>query len=273
MLITQILSLLMAEVLRLFQWGRHAILLLVLFFTGCMTLQETTVGGRGVNPVKAAEEHVKAAMGYLGRQQLGNAQRHLTRALELDPTSIQGHNAMALSYSMIGDYDLSEASYLQLLDLSPDFSAGRNNYAVLLFQMNRVSEACEQWERVVSDVGYDKRSAAYYNLGQCRLLDDKEEDALLAFKRSTMLDSDNSAAFISLAELNFGRGDYSNARLYYDKYRQLSEHATAKSLLLGIKLSVESGDDNERASRALALKNLYPDSPEYREYQRRARIE
>jgi len=258
---------------KLLTFKRLLVALVVISFSGCMTVEKTTVDGRDVNNVKASQEHVKAAMGYLSQRQLGDAQRHLIRALELDPNSVTAHNAMALSYSMTGEYELSEDKYRELLALAPNFSAGRNNYAALLFQLQRIPEACAQWQIVVSDALYDKRSAAYYNLGQCRLAEDKYDSAVIAFERSVALDSNNVDSFLELSELNYGKGEYDLAQDYYDKYRQMSGRVTPKSLLLGIKLSVESGDDNAHASRALALKSLFPESIEYREYQRRARIQ
>ena len=45
---------------------------------------------------------------------------------------------------------------------------------------------------------------------------------------------------------------------------------TSRSLWLGVRLSRVLGDQDQLSSYALALKNLFPESPEYRLYQERA---
>ncbi|WP_162844066.1 type IV pilus biogenesis/stability protein PilW [Sinobacterium caligoides] len=243
----------------------------VVLVNGCMTVESTTVNGRSINEKKAAEEHVKAAMSYLSNKQVGEAQRHLTRALELDKTSISAHNALALSYNMTGEYELAEKSYKDLLAIDPSYSPARNNYAAFLFQQNRVDEACAQLATVVLDPSYQKRAAAYYNLGVCRQKQKDFEAAKTAFTRSVALDQNVAMPYLELADLTYNSGDYELANKYYARYREQSSGPTAKSLLLGIKLAVESEDENATASRVLALKSLFPESPEYREYQRRAK--
>jgi type IV pilus assembly protein PilF len=243
----------------------------LLFGTGCMSVSETSVDGREIDTNKAADEHIKAAMTYLSSGQLGAAQRHLNRALELDPKSIPAHNAMAMSYSMTGEFELAEKSYQDLLDIDPDYSPARNNYAGMLFKLGRTDEACDEWQEVVADGSYERRSGAYYNLGQCRIVQQRYDQAEQAFERSVALDRNASAGYLELAKLYYGKGEYAKSQTLYSEYRSLRGRPTPTSLLLGIKLAVESGDRDAQASQALALKSLFPASPEYLEYQRRAR--
>lgn len=236
-----------------------------------MSVEQTSVDGREVNAEKAVNDHVKAAMTYLSDGQVGAAQRHLNRALELDPKSIPAHNALALSYSMTGELELAEKSYLDLLNIDPGYSTARNNYAGMLFKLGRTDEACDQWQTVVADGTYDRRAGAYYNLGQCRLVQQRFAPAEQAFERSIALDRNNPASYIELAKLYYGNGQYDKSQVLYSEYRNKKGQPSPSSLLLGIKLAVENGDQNAQASQALALKSLFPDSPEYLEYQRRAR--
>ena len=69
-------------------------------------------------------------------------------------------------------------------------------------------------------------------------------------------------------DLYFTGGDFVRSKQYFDSFNSMAR-STARSLWLGIRLSHVQGDQNQLSSYALALKNLFPDSPEYRLYQGR----
>jgi type IV pilus assembly protein PilF len=80
------------------------------------------------------------------------------------------------------------------------------------------------------------------------------------------MDANNVVALLELAEATYQLGDYPKAQRYYEQYRKQVKSQSSASLWLGIRLADKFGDHNSRASYALALKNLYPQSEEYLAY-------
>jgi type IV pilus assembly protein PilF len=73
----------------------------------------------------------------------------------------------------------------------------------------------------------------------------------------------NTVALLELAQLRYEAGDYATAASYYDRYNSLVRQQSARGLWLGVRLAKAQGDLNAEGSYALALRNRYPDSPEY----------
>ena len=91
------------------------------------------------------------------------------------------------------------------------------------------------------------------------------EQAADAYKRSLALDRGNPIAMLGLAASYYALEDYPQAFRYYRQYR-LNAQPSPDTLLLGIRLADNVKDADAKASYELALKNLFPDSPEAKEY-------
>ena len=81
--------------------------------------------------------------------------------------------------------------------------------------------------------------------------------------RSLSLGAVQPRSSLELADMFFQDGDLSAAKGYYDAFRSQARQ-TPRSLCLGVSLARAEGDNDGAESYALALYNLYPDSPEAR---------
>ena len=172
---------------------------------------------------------------------------------------------MALFFSIEGDKPQTEKHFKQALTVDPDFSQARNNYAAFLFQEGRYKDAIQQLERVVKDYRYDRRSTAYENLGQCYLKVNDLEQAEEAFNRALRLNPNLSVSLLELAHLYYEKGNNLAASQYLASYEKISR-PSPRQLWLGIRLQRVLGDKNKLASYELALRNMFPGSPEYQAY-------
>lgn len=238
-----------------------------LWLTGCVTTTEG-VFTDPPSPERALERRVELARQYIGEGDWENAKRNLKHAARIDDRNAEVHEAFALVYQSTGEKELAEDSYRKAIRLDRDFSRARNNYAAFLFAEGRYREAESQLEAVVSDSLYNARPRAFVNLGLCRLQLDKPAEAEEAFTRALAMERSNSIALLELAILRFEAGDVGAASRHYGAYRTVVRQQSPRGLLLGIRLARAQGDRNAESSHALALRNLYPDSPEYRTFQR-----
>lgn len=244
-----------------------ATVILALGLGGCISTTETVFTDKA-DPQKALEYRVELARKYIGEGDWENAKRNLRQATEIDPNNAEVYEAFALVYQSTGEFELAEDNFQTAIKLDKGFSRARNNYAAFLYSQARYPEAEEQLELVVQDTLYKGRPRAFVNLGLCRVQNFDPQGAEEAFRRALTMDRTNNIALLELAQIRYDAGDYQTAGRYYGTYRTVVRQQSARGLWLGIRLAREKGDRDAESSYALALTNLYPESPEFEAYQR-----
>ncbi len=244
-----------------------AVGLLVIMPSACVTTEKG--GFQKAKSVEAAVEvRVSAAKQYLQNRDFESARRHLKSALELDPDSPNVHDALALTFHASGELDLAEIHYRKAVDYSGGTSRFRVNYANFMFQQGDFEKAERQLQLVADDSLYEKRESALLLLGltQVQLL--QIDKAKQSFERALVLNPSNRRVLRELAIMNYDARDFRQAWQYFQQYRKYTSKPSAEMLLLGIELARELKEKDAEASYVLALKNIYPDSREYRSYLR-----
>jgi type IV pilus assembly protein PilF len=244
---------------------RLAAMLVALLVSGCVTEGDTP------RKPKPADERVQAqldlARGYLEKRDIAKARRPLEQALEIDPGSVEANVLMAMIYQVEGEKKLAESAYRQALRSDPAHAMARYNYGTFLYGEGRYDEARKQLLVAVEDTTYNARAQAYEALGLSEVKLGDLELAEKSLQRALMLNAGQTRAMLELADLYYARGTYPPARQYYDAYAKLVPRQSARSLWLGIRIARVFDDANAVSSYALALKNLYPGSEEYRLFQ------
>ncbi len=241
--------------------------LLVIMATGCVTTEKG--GFEKAKTVDAAVSiRVNAAKQYLQKRDFESAKRHLKIALELDPDSPSVHDALALTFHASGELDLAEIHYRKAVHLSDGQSRFRVNYANYLFQQGEFEQAERQLLVVADDSLYEKRESALLLLGftQQQLL--QLANAKESFERALVLNPSNRRVLRELAILSYDAREYTEAWYYLQQYRKYTSKPSAEMLLLGVELAGQRNDADARSSFVLALKNIYPESREYKSYLR-----
>lgn len=243
-------------------------LLLAAVLLAACSSQTTGPNGRKTDLTASARDRVALATEYLRQGDNENAQIQLTRALKLDPDSAEAHSMLGVLLERDGDIKGADKEYRRALRLRADYSQVHNNYAIFLFRNGRYKEALKQFEAATEDLSYDHRAQAYEGMGRSALKTGKKEIAARAFARALKLDPSLSISTLEMSEIQYAQNNYEGARASYRRYLGLTERApqTAQSLWLGIRIERHLGDRNALASYELALKKLYPASPEYKLY-------
>lgn len=218
------------------------------------------------DPERFIEVNVELGMRYMQANDMPNAQRTLSRAYKANPDHPSVNNALAVFHKLQGDDEQAERHYLQALQSDPEHSQSRNNYAVFLYGEKRYEEAIVQFEQVVNDFRYPNRFQAYENLALCQLKLGRKAEAERNFNRALQLNARQPTSLLNLAQFAFDDQDYTLAQHYLDQLSLLSRSSPAQ-LWLGIRIQKALGNADKVASMVLALRNLYPDSPEYQAYQ------
>lgn len=215
------------------------------------------------NPDKALDDYVQLGLGYLSSGNKDQARQNLLRALNIDPNSIVANNAIALLYQSEGEAALAEKHFKYVLGKDKNFSQGRNNYARFLYFQGRTEEARDQYKIVTEDVNYRLRTQAFIGLALSEKSLGNTGAAEAALQRSISLNPREGAAVIELVQLKMEQKDYVTAKGYLDRYENLGR-PSPRSLQLGLELAEKFGDQNQRASYSMALRNMFPNSRETR---------
>ncbi|MFZ5724178.1 MAG: type IV pilus biogenesis/stability protein PilW [Pseudomonadota bacterium] len=211
---------------------------------------------------KAIETRVQAGIEALKANDPERARRHISRALEIDRSSPQANNAMALLYFYEGDERREEEYFRRAIRADGDFSQARNNYAGLLYRQKRYQDAIEQLEKAANDPGYDQRALAFLNLGRCYAQLGQFERAASALQRSLRLDSQQVDALLEMADILLAQKNYREADSYMAAFQSRTRN-TPRSLWIGIRIAAGLGDSDKQASNEFQLAKMFRESPEY----------
>ena len=233
-----------------------------LLLSACVTTKSGGFASK-LDDKKAFETSLQLARSYIAKGNWDQAKRHLQYVEAEDKNNPETLEALALVFQNTGELELAEQYYLRSISAAPTASRVRNNYAAFLYARGRYAEAATQLEVVVQELLYERRVEAFVNLGRCYLQLNELTKAEDAFKRAFLMQGDDAAVLMSLAEVYFRMERFADAQRFYDAYLSKNPSQNAAALWLGIRLADKFDDKNSHASFALALKNLYPKSEEY----------
>ncbi len=243
----------------------------VALFAGCAAnkAKETSDGA------SADEAYSRLGFEYLQTGDAGNAKAAFQKAIEINKGYAEAHNGLALTFQIEGDNALAEQYFRRATQLAPSSAMMHNNFGAFLFANERYQEACKELSRATEDPFYNRRSQAFENLGRCYRHLNRDDAAQHAFQRALQITANRPVSLVELSELHLEQREYAEAEKYFERYLSLVENRRvehyAKSLWVGIRLARYNNNGSRAATYALILKNLYPASTEYREYEESAR--
>lgn len=246
-------------------------LFMVLVVAGCATKGSS----KNSDKTLAHEAYSRLGFQYLQSGDTVNAKSSFQRAIEINGNYAEAHNGIALTFQLEGDDDLAERYFRKATALEPSSAMMHNNFGAFLFALGRYKEACSELARATEDPFYNRRAQAFENLGRCYRHVDRSDAAKHAFKRALQISASRPVSMVELSELLLLEGDYVASDKQFKQFLVLVEGRRvehyAKSLWVGLRLARHNQDVSKSATYALILKNLFPNSSEYREYKESTR--
>ena len=244
-------------------WG--VLCIAVVWLAGCASNSDLVT--RPQDRQKQVAALVDLGVGYLKNGEYTRAKENLNHALQLNPRSAKAHNALALIFQFQREFHQADKHFKLALRYDPKFTRARNNYGAFLYGQGRIKEAIEQLKIAAKDQFYDQRPTVFENLGICYMQLNDKKDAEDAFVKSIALNPRQSRALLDLAELRFGQKQYQSSRELFARYESVAQD-NAASLWLCVRLAKVFRNPDKQASCAMALKNIYPASAEYKQYEK-----
>lgn len=237
--------------------------------TGCVT---TTTGpfSDKKDIEQAADTYTQIGYRHFERDNLFQAKSALNQALELDRRSHGAHLGLARVFEREREVELAEKHFNDSIRFGGG-TESRFQYGVFLYNERRLEDALAQFQQVTQDTFYERRAQSFeFQALTARRLGETEL-AISSYERAVTLDRSLPNSHLGLAELRRDRGQIPQAYQAYSNFvglvRAGQVNQTASSLWLGIRLANAMADVDLQSSLELQLRNRFPESNQFREYQ------
>lgn len=145
------------------------LILITLLFTACASVTE--------KDNERAELHLKIGTALLNQGQYPAALSELLKAEKLDSSNPMIQNNLGLAYFVRGRFDLAERHIRRALSLNPKYTDARNNLGRLLIEQKQYRDAVKELKLATQDLTYSEPSGPLLNLGHAYYLSGNFEAA------------------------------------------------------------------------------------------------
>lgn len=145
------------------------------------------------------------------------AEALLEEAVKLDPDFALAHADLGVDYYIDGERPLGEEHFQKALQLLDRLTLKEQLWirAVVEDWRGNRDGAIGQYESFVAQ--YPDSSAGWYRLGWARMITDRSEPAIQAFRKVLEIDPKSWGAYINIASAHTGVGKYTEAVANYEK--------------------------------------------------------
>jgi type IV pilus assembly protein PilF len=209
-----------------------------------------------------AKVHTDLGLAYLrdGRYEIALNEAQI--ALDTFSSHAPAHNLKGLVHMALGQNEQAEAAFRQAVGLAPNNPEISNNFGWFLCQTGKIKESFAYFNQSLRNPLYKTPAKALHNMGVCALMDKDDVAGESYLFRALKLDPNNLRAYYLLADIEYRRGQYQEAREWLKKLHGKME-PTAETTWLSLRIDRKVGDRKSEAVNTGILRTKYRDSPEY----------
>jgi type IV pilus assembly protein PilF len=241
---------------------------LLLMLLGLLQACYVPVNPQPSQDEKASKINVQLGIGYMQQNNLELANEKLSKAIRQNPDSAPAHNAFAILQDRLRQTEKAEYHYKKATNLDPENSQAANNYGAFLCRHGRERESEKHFLQALKNPLYSTPEVAYTNAALCLLQLGEAEETQRAkeyLNKAIAVNSDYGPALLVMANLLFEEGEYAAAKPYLDHY-SLVARASARSLWLAIRNTLQLDSKGNVDELARRLGTDFSNSPEYKEW-------
>lgn len=228
----------------------------LIVLAGCGTTSSSA------NAKKSAQVHTELAGLYFERAQSGIALEEIEQALQADSDYAPAYSVRGLIHMSLREDKEAEEDFQKSLRLDNTDSETHNNYGWFLCQRGREKESIPHFMAALKNPLYETPGRAYLNAGLCSQQINNNKDAEEFLQKALLVQPDMPQALLSMAQLNFAKGDFPAAKRYFVRFAGKNETLSAEQLWLAVRIERKVGDRNSAASYGMQLRRRFPDSRE-----------
>ena len=207
----------------------------------------------------AAQTHTQLAAAYMQQDHLKEAETALHKALGFDDKYIPAHTMLAILDWRINRMQDADREFRTAISLDPSNGDTNNNYGRLPCEQGKPQDAMRYFKKALADPFYKTPALANTNAGSCLLKGNDYAGAEPYLRKALETDPDFAPALLTMARLDYGKGDAFQARGYLQRF-EAAGRATPESLLLGYQIATRLGDKETAANYSSRLQDQFPNS-------------
>lgn len=241
-------------------WAKPVTLGLALWLGACANTQERDF------KENVAEANFKLGIGYMQSGHFQVAAEKLLKALEHNDNYPEAHNALGVLYEEMREYNPAETHFKRAVELKPDYTLARLNYArfLCLREPLRPADGEAAFQKIAADpVNAGAYAAeAYAGLALCARQRNDLAQSETWLRKALEIDPNNNSALYAMAELSQTQNKTLQGRAFLQRYHARNR-PTAQSLWLGVALEqTKEGDPQLRREYGTLLLSQFPNSDE-----------
>ncbi|MBC7622544.1 MAG: type IV pilus biogenesis/stability protein PilW [Aeromicrobium sp.] len=209
--------------------------------------------------------HTERAAEYYRLGSMAVALEAAKQSVAAQSSYAPAHNMLALIYMELREDSKAQASFEQAIRLAPNFSDALNNYGWFICQRLTPQRSLPYFEQAIRDPLYTTPHRAHYNAGVCARKAGDMKASEVNLRASLQRAPEFAAALYELADLSYALGRIKEADVVFSRYTKSVRDPDANGLLLGVRISRDTGDRNAEAGYLSQLRRRFPDSVQTRD--------
>jgi type IV pilus assembly protein PilF len=206
-----------------------------------------------------AGQRAGAAAESLRSGDLAQAAKLAQQALADDRSLAAAHTVLALVAERQGNAQEAGKHYADAAKYAPTLGTALNNYGAWLCGAGRPAESLPLFDRALADPAYPTPASALANAGNCALRAGQSSRAERDLRHALDLDPVEPTALAGMARVEYGAGDYLQARAFSER-RLAAAAATAEVLQLASQIEQKLGDAAASARYVQRMRDEFPPS-------------
>ena len=206
---------------------------------------------------QAPVQLLAAASTLYAAGQLDEARVKAQQALKADRVSGDAHSLLGLISSAKGQDAEAGVHYQKALGIAPNNGAYANNYGIWLCSNGRSQESLAWFDKALQDPAYPTPVTALANAGTCAQQAGELVRAEENWRQALALDPEIVPALSGLANLQYSRGQYLDARAFVERWLAIAPQ-DASALQLAVKVEQKQGDNAAAQRYLLRLQAITP---------------
>ena len=214
-----------------------------------------------------AKVHTDLGIAYLRDGRIEVALSEAQLAVDMLGSYAPAHNLLGLIHMSLRQNEQAEGYFRRAVSLAPNNPEIANNYGWFLCQTGKIKESFGYFNQVLRNPLYKTPAVVLNNMGICALMDRDDVNGESYLSRSLKLDPGNLRAYYLLAEVDYRRGLYDEAKDWLAKLHKRIE-PTSETIWLLLRIDRKRGDREAELRGASLLRQKFRDSPEYQQLMR-----
>ena len=218
-------------------------------------------GQNSMSNAQKAALYMEMGSRYLEMGKLDVAKEKLEEAMSLDSGNGDVHNAMAVFYERIRNYDAAAERYESAVDKAPDNFSIKSNYGRFLCDRGNFAKGMTVLHQALDAPMNNQQWYALTGLGICYVKQNDLQHGESYFRQALQLEPNYPPALLEMQKISYQNRQFMSARAFLERYLAVGKH-TPESLWIAFQTERSLGNSKIAEEYGEQLLTSFPSSKE-----------